>query len=292
MNRVFISLLSLITLVIPSNAQIIKNGGFESNTLSQNRGFTVIKKGRKTLKHWKVVKGEIDLVDNYWSAFSGGYSIDLNGYSSGTITQNIRTVPGATYYVSFQLSGNPECGDSIRSLMVSAGNHQSEYGINILGTSRHALQWRKQSFRFTAIDSFTTLTFSSLEENNCGAILDDIKVLVDCACLTCDHRDSCFDGFSVHLPSQFSPDGDGLDDVFSISGNPDGILRIVEFTLFNSWGVQLVKLENQDVVSDLSLWDGTHNGTEQNSGAYSFTLELQLINGQTITRTGIVHLLR
>jgi gliding motility-associated-like protein len=88
----------------------------------------------------------------------------------------------------------------------------------------------------------------------------------------------------VEVPSAFSPNGDGLNDRLYVKGI--GIVSI-DFKIFNRYG-QLV-YTGTDIEEG---WDGTLNGEPLNQGVFVYTLEFNLINGQSGERSGNVTLVK
>lgn len=86
------------------------------------------------------------------------------------------------------------------------------------------------------------------------------------------------------VPSGFSPNGDGINDVFLVRG-----FGISKFNLkvFNRWG-QLVFESNDPKVG----WDGRFKGQLQPMDAYAYSVVLEFSDGQKGSRTGSVTLLR
>ncbi|WP_341841275.1 PKD domain-containing protein [Chitinophaga caseinilytica] len=86
------------------------------------------------------------------------------------------------------------------------------------------------------------------------------------------------------VPTAFSPNGDGINDKWEIKGF--GILRY-DMKVFNRWG-QLMFQSNDQKLG----WDGRFNGTVQPMDAYAFVLNIEFTDGNKITKTGNVTLLR
>ncbi|GAB4207940.1 MAG: hypothetical protein Fur0023_19130 [Bacteroidia bacterium] len=75
--------------------------------------------------------------------------------------------------------------------------------------------------------------------------------------------------FSVYVPDVFTPDGDGLNDVFGVKGigisKDDFIMRI-----FNRWGMLIYS------TSDINeAWDGKYNGQICEDGQYIYNIQLK-----------------
>ena len=88
------------------------------------------------------------------------------------------------------------------------------------------------------------------------------------------------------IPTAFTPNGDGLNDIFRIANIKD--LRLVEFSIYNRWGQQVYHNE-WDIKQG---WDGTFNGVPQDLGNYQYFVILARPNGENITYKGDVTLIR
>lgn len=88
-------------------------------------------------------------------------------------------------------------------------------------------------------------------------------------------------GERVYLPSAFTPNGDGLNDLFKASVYLP--CDIYSLYIFNRWGQVVYQIDD---VSDAS-WDGTFNGSQIPEGVYVFLLE-----GRESVRRGVISVLR
>ncbi len=86
------------------------------------------------------------------------------------------------------------------------------------------------------------------------------------------------------LPTAFSPNGDGENDVFIIRGGP---FNSVIFNIYNNWG-ELLFQSNDRMIG----WDGTFKGNESPLGVYTWTFEIEIIGGKVIKKSGDVTLIR
>lgn len=94
-----------------------------------------------------------------------------------------------------------------------------------------------------------------------------------------------FVGPTYYLPNAFSPNGDGLNDIFRPL--PVGIDRTEYFRIFNRYG-QLIFETNRYREG----WDGTFKGVKQNPGAYVWVIKGIDRNGRSVTQQGTVVLVR
>jgi gliding motility-associated-like protein len=89
----------------------------------------------------------------------------------------------------------------------------------------------------------------------------------------------------VQIPSAFSPNGDGKNDLFRVANLTTE--RVQEFRIFNRWG--------QEVYSNAGSkggWDGYYKGEPAAMGVYNYVIRIGLPDGRTETYRGEVTLVR
>jgi gliding motility-associated-like protein len=94
---------------------------------------------------------------------------------------------------------------------------------------------------------------------------------------------NCFLGW--HMPTAFSPNGDGLNDVLAPRIGKD----VVSFTwyVFDRWGNKMV------VSSDSAFkWDGNFNGVKVNTGVYAYQAVVEFTDGRKETFTANITVTR
>lgn len=90
----------------------------------------------------------------------------------------------------------------------------------------------------------------------------------------------------VFVPNAFSPNGDGNNDLQCVLG--DCIQsQSFSFLLYNRWGEKV--FESSDPAA---CWDGTFNGNPLNTAVFVYYLKATLTNGEEITKSGNVSLIR
>ncbi len=114
-------------------------------------------------------------------------------------------------------------------------------------------------------------TYVATAVNKCGMASDTIEVRQ----IFCD----------IWLPNVFTPNGDGINDVFRVLGNT-GRMDGFKLSLFNRWG-QLVFVTTDKYQG----WDGTQKGNAALLGTYVYMLEYN-IDGRPYLQKGNFHLLR
>ncbi|RMG26560.1 MAG: gliding motility-associated C-terminal domain-containing protein, partial [Bacteroidetes bacterium] len=90
---------------------------------------------------------------------------------------------------------------------------------------------------------------------------------------------------SIFIPNAFTPNGDGINDVFSIKGL---FVNQYHLSIFNRWGERIFESRNVD-----EGWDGTNQqGLAVPEGVYIYRLLMQGFEGETLERGGSITLIR
>jgi gliding motility-associated-like protein len=113
-------------------------------------------------------------------------------------------------------------------------------------------------------------------------------------CLEARNEDSCPDTVcktvyadihpAVDVPTAFSPNGDGQNDILYVRG---AAIQKMDFKLFNRWGQLIFETTTLE-----RGWDGTFNGKQQEMESYAYVLDVEFIDGSTVNKSGNVTLLR
>ena len=128
-----------------------------------------------------------------------------------------------------------------------------------------------------ASPSFTTLyTLTATNEFGCSESRE-ILVEVD--------RDR-----NIYVPNVFSPNEDGINDVFYIQGHGFGIIH--NFQIFDRWGGLLFTHLGGEINSDSHGWNGRSEGKLLNTGIYVWMAEIEFLDGQREVFSGDVLLMR
>lgn len=87
-------------------------------------------------------------------------------------------------------------------------------------------------------------------------------------------------GMAIFIPNAFTPNGDGLNDTFGVSGE-----AIKEFNLkiLNRWGDIIFETYNA-----IDRWDGTYMGEKVPEGTYTYLVTARGSGGKRQTREGTV----
>ncbi|MBS1570329.1 MAG: gliding motility-associated C-terminal domain-containing protein, partial [Bacteroidetes bacterium] len=86
------------------------------------------------------------------------------------------------------------------------------------------------------------------------------------------------------LPDAFSPNGDGVNDIFYVRGGP---FETIHLRIYNGWGEMIFETEDPEFG-----WDGTYNGKPEINGVYVYSVVATSVDGQDYDRSGKVTLIR
>ncbi len=95
----------------------------------------------------------------------------------------------------------------------------------------------------------------------------------------------CSEDF-IFIPSGFTPNNDGKNDLFYIKGKGIGIIK--SLLIFDRWGEKIFERTNFNIDDKASAWDGKYKGMLVPGGTYVYLAEMQCENGQPIIKKGTV----
>ena len=104
-----------------------------------------------------------------------------------------------------------------------------------------------------------------------------------------DITENCLD--AVYLPTAFSPNGDGQNDEMVIHF-PGETMTVKGFLVFNRWGSVVFSLDPFTARNGDRLWDAMNLPTQNRTGSYTYTLEVELNSGEPFIYRGTVTILR
>ena len=123
----------------------------------------------------------------------------------------------------------------------------------------------------------TTYSVTIVDENGCTDS-DDLTVIVQ------KQR-------PVYIPSAFSPDDNGDNDILYIAGGNE-IAEIKSFLIFNRWGEPVFENYNFAANDPAQGWDGKYRGQLMNAAVFVYFVEVEFTDGEVILYEGDVMLMR
>jgi gliding motility-associated-like protein len=126
-------------------------------------------------------------------------------------------------------------------------------------------------------ETSTTYTITVSNQSKCSAS-DEVFIKVVC------------DNSNLFLPTAFTPNGDGLNDVFYPMGI--GLFKIQSLRIFNRYGQVVFEKSNFNANDKSAGWDGRFKGKISDPAAYVYTLEVICKNNQVLTINGKILLIQ
>ena len=217
-----------------------------------------------------------ELLGNSWSTGANSQSISVN--EAGVYTLNVVgfcntstdfvTVVDVSVDASFDVEFDNPGMLPLTATLVPTGNSGDNCAWYLDGVL--------QNFTGDNVLVFTqTGTFEIMHEcSNVGGCIDKEIYYVNAKFPN-----------DLYLPSAFSPNSDGINDVFGISGIGIEKLQII---IFDSWGEEVFVIQNPN-----QTWDGRMiSGEILPDGLYVYKLEAEDIEGNPFYKNGTLMLIR
>lgn len=94
---------------------------------------------------------------------------------------------------------------------------------------------------------------------------------------------------NVFVPTVFTPNGDGINDVFTVKGSGD-LASIKSFQVIDRWGNTVCELKN--ILPGNEGWDGTCHGSQVKTGVYVYLIRTVFTDGEEQVLHGDVTVMR
>lgn len=93
--------------------------------------------------------------------------------------------------------------------------------------------------------------------------------------------------YNVYIPNAITPNGDGINDGFSVYGAED-LVMIKSIQLYNHWGDRVYSADNIPPNQEVNIWQNNEHG----SGLFTYVVELIMDDGKSHQQQGSFVLLR
>ncbi len=136
-----------------------------------------------------------------------------------------------------------------------------------------------------SVNDTGTITEHFTNKYGCDSVVQFITLLLPPdSCIVISH--------DVYAPNVFSPNNDGINDVFFLSSGPNSVQSIPDFRIFDRWG-SLV-FDKKDVMSNDPAfgWDGKMLGKELNPAVFVWVADIRFLDGKETILYGDVTLVR
>lgn len=203
---------------------------------------------------------------NFQNLIEGEYTlnaVDSNGCQADT---NLLIVAPEILTVDYESDILINLGDYYDLNITSSGTPQTIIWEDTLGLSC-----------FDCLDAIanpiksSTYTLTLTSKDNCTTTIQ-INVVVS------NER-------YIFVPNVFSPNSDGLNDFFTIFGNP-AAANVDVLQIYSRWGELLYETYDLALNDELKGWDGYHQGQKMNPGAFVWLARISFIDGERVVYSG------
>jgi gliding motility-associated-like protein len=221
--------------------------------------------------HLLVVKPDTDSI---FASICQGETYNKNGFNASktdTYYQNLKNMYGCDSLVVLNLTVNPV--PNIEIVEIANNFCVEDFAIIEVQTNGDSFLWNTGSsenqLKITKAGLYSATAFLRNRKKTASYILEE------CPCL-------------VYIPNAFSPNGDGLNEVFRPVISCYETLKDYKLYVYNRWGEIVFKS------SDYAIgWDGTnHIGKYCSSGVYYCVIEFITSKNERIFKNTSVTLLR
>jgi len=220
---------------------------------------------------------ELDLITSMnfqGGAFSGAWYIGVaNAVDQFSMELSEPLEQGETYTLSFYDATRQ--GTCAGRVQVGVSQNRDEFGTVIYtGPESQVGVWTPRIVEFNApvgVQFFTVRT----PDMECWVKVDKFCLDTDTACILVPE---------VQMPNVFSPNKDGVNDVFKPIVYKG--VASAQLLIFNRWGQLIFETSKPN-----QGWDGTFNNELLPSGCYFYSLEYSFISGENKTLKGTLMLL-
>lgn len=215
----------------------------------------------------------------FWPALSSNEQV-ISGVPAGNYTVSITDSNGCilTEVLTLGTDGNLTVEATPDAISVNIG---TEIPFTVTGATTY--QWTPAQYLSCADcedpvcvpSTSNNYLVTGSNPNGCtGTDTVLVTVYVDCHNLT--------------LPNVFSPNNSGpeINNTFGLLGTLP-CLESYQLLIFNRWGEQVFETQTTDL-----QWDGTFKGRPQNSGVYFYRLDMKLVSGEEVKKSGNLTLVR
>ncbi len=214
--------------------------------------------------------GSTVLLPDYQFTTAGTYTVTLIAENPGacngadTVTRVIKVLPGPLANFTF-IPIKPEANipTKFTNKSINAIRYDWDFGDDTRSTEEHPThQYNRTGSYRVCLTAFNT---SSCPSTACKDVPAEVTPLIG-------------------LPTGFSPNGDGQNDVLYVRG---AAIKTMNLKIYNRWGQLVFETSSMDVG-----WDGTFGGQPQPMEAYGYVLNATFIDGTTRLLKGNITLIR
>jgi gliding motility-associated-like protein len=231
-------------------------------------------------------------------AICAGESVNLTANGANSYTWNpptgLNTATGAsviatpTTNTTYTVTGTTgTCSGTSSSTVIVHPVYSLDAGANLIitagetviltasGNGSYLWNTGQTTSSITVSPAVTTTYYVSLTDINGCLYNDSVRLEVEINCM------------EVNTPNVYTPNQDGLNDLFGPSVGAGCLLDEYSFLLYNRWGVLL--FESHDISTK---WNGKHNNSSCSEGVYYYLIEYTFKGDTKKSKQGFVYLFK
>jgi gliding motility-associated-like protein len=201
---------------------------------------------------------------------------EINGLLTGSYAITVEDINGCSTTDSFTIEQNP-----LNTLDVTPSNSVVNLGETI----------QFESISLAEIINWSPSDYLSCDDcpNPVSTPDFDITYIISAddglGCLTYDTASVTVIQPSIFVPTAFTPNGDGSNDILYVIDK--NIAELIYFRIFNRWGEVVFSTDNLYIG-----WDGSFKNKKQEMDVYSYDLHVITTYGREIQVSGLISLLQ
>ncbi len=197
---------------------------------------------------------------------AGSYTVTVTNNSNGCSTSSVVTVTGnhlQALFTANPVTGFPPLTVNFTNNSTGATSYQWSFGTGSASTANDP------SYVYANKGTYTVMLVAA--NGNCHDTAYTVITVQD--------------PYKIDVPNVFTPNGDGKNDLFTISAQG---LKEISLTIYNRWGMVVYDATEQN-----PAWDGSvKGGGKADEGTYFYVVNATAYNGDKIERRGTVQVFR
>ncbi len=240
----------------------------QAESCKKNDGQIIVKASSSASSLWFSLDSNFTRRDSFLNLRSGIFIVSVRDSFNCIIKQNA-TVQNQPVPFIEEIKTTPSVCDGATGVILVKAKGSSAMSYSIDSTKFQS----DYLFRNVKVGKYRVIV---KDKNDCQTVLQ-AEVTRDCG---------------LFIPTAFSPNEDGNNDYFMFFGDASKVDKVLDFKVFNRWGILIFNDNTVQINNETTGWDGKFNNKEAESGIYVYYLKVQLKDGTVIEEKGDVTLLR
>ena len=260
-----ISQKALVSKILPPTINDIQ---MQPESCQKNDGQIIVRASSPASRVWYSLDSAFTFRDSFLNLSSGIFIVSVKDSFNCVVKLNVSVLSQPLPIIEEVKTTPSVCGSATGIILIKAkAGSAMSYSIDSINFQADYL------FRSVKAGKYNVVV---KDKNNCRTIVPT-EVSRDCG---------------LYIPTAFSPNEDGNNDYFIFFGDTSKVEKVLDFKVFNRWGILIFNDNTIQMNNETTGWDGRFKGKEVDSGTYIYYLKVQLKDGTAIEEKGGVTLLR